>query len=206
MCARYDPLLNRDRFIEAFHVRPPDAVLPLDVRPGGRSAFIRLHNGQREALAGTFGLMPHWAKPNLFRQTYNARTETVAEKPSFRSAWRRAQHCIIPAEAIWEPDWRSGKHIPTRIARSDTKAIGIAGLWEERTNDQTGEIQHSFTMLTINADGHAIMGGMHKVDDEKRMVIILPEDRYASWLDASTVESPDFFKQYPATLLTSTAG
>ena len=64
---------------------------------------------------GRVGLIPHWAKDTeISRQTYNARSETVDEKPSFRDAWRRAQHCIIPADWIYEPDWRSGKAVPRR--------------------------------------------------------------------------------------------
>ncbi|EGH18803.1 hypothetical protein Pgy4_38171, partial [Pseudomonas savastanoi pv. glycinea str. race 4] len=50
-----------------------------------------------------------------------------AEKPSFRHAWRHAQHCIIPEVAIYEPDWRSGKAVATRIARADGELLGIAG-------------------------------------------------------------------------------
>ncbi len=64
--------------------------------------------------------MPRWAADaTITRYTYNARSESVASKPSFREAWRRAQHCIIPAEAFYEPDRRTGKPIPTRIARAD---------------------------------------------------------------------------------------
>ena len=50
--------------------------------------------------------------------------------PSFRNAWKDSQHYIIPAAAIYEPDWRSGKAIATRITRSDGEPVGIAGFWE----------------------------------------------------------------------------
>ena len=79
-----------------------------DVWPGYPATFIRkaskgnLHNGtsiQREVLTGLFGLVPHWSTDVMIgRRTYNARTETVASKPSFRDAWKNAQHCIIPAD------------------------------------------------------------------------------------------------------------
>ena len=97
------------------------------VWPGYASTFIRR---PKEAAAGDFGLIPHWAKDEKgARRTYNARTETVAEKPSFRDAWRLVRHCIIPAEAIYEPDWRTGKAVATRIERADGRPMGIAGLW-----------------------------------------------------------------------------
>lgn len=67
-------------------------------------------------LTASFGLVLFWSKDTkIARRTYNARSETVAEKPSFRSAWKNAHHCIIPAAAIYEPDWRSGKAIPNRV-------------------------------------------------------------------------------------------
>ena len=48
-------------------------------------------------------MIPHWATDaNIGRQTYNARSETVSEKPSFRDAWKNAQHCIIPVDAFFE--------------------------------------------------------------------------------------------------------
>jgi len=83
-----------------------------------------------EAEVGVFGLLPFWADKKLARSTYNARSETASVKRSFREAWKKAQHCIIPAVAIYEPDWRTGKAIPTRISRADGRLLGIAGLWE----------------------------------------------------------------------------
>ena len=155
----------------------------------------------REALSGLFGLVPHWASDlKIARNTYNARTETVAEKPSFRDAWRQARHCIIPAEAIFEPDWRSGKAVPTRIERVDGLPMGIAGLWASWKSPQ-GQYIHSFTMLTINADEHALMKSFHKPADEKRMVVILPEDRFDGWLCAHPEQSMEYMRQFPANAL-----
>jgi putative SOS response-associated peptidase YedK len=55
----------------------------------------------------------------------------VAEKPSFRDAWRRAQHCIIPVQSFFEPDWRSGKAVPTRITLTNSEPMGLPGLWAQ---------------------------------------------------------------------------
>lgn len=63
---------------------------------------------ETEAMAGVVGLIPHWARDmTISRRTYNARSETVASKSSYRDAWRLGRRCIIPAEALYEPDWRS---------------------------------------------------------------------------------------------------
>jgi putative SOS response-associated peptidase YedK len=157
----------------------------------------------REVLTGMFGLVPHWAPDTKgARHTYNARSETVAEKPSYRDAWRHAKRCIIPASAIYEPDWRSGKAVPTRISRHDGKPMGIAGLWASWPSPK-GDILHSYTMLTINADSHPLMHKFHKPTDEKRMVVILPDDQYGDWLNVSNEECRGLLKEYPADLLTA---
>ena len=131
------------------------------------------------------------------RNTFNAPSETVHEKPSYRDAWRQARHCIIPAEAIYEPDWRSGRAVPTRISRAISHPTRIAGLWSTwRFPD--GETIYSYTMLTINADQHPFMRQFHKPDDEKRSVVILHEHDYDNWLQASAAESREFLTLYPA--------
>ena len=151
-----------------------------------------------------FGMIPHWAGEMSFgRRTYNARSEVVAEKPSFRDAWRHGQHCIVPAEAVYEPDWRSGKAVPTRIERADGKPMGIAGLWTSNRK-ATGSEVLSFTMLTINVDEHSLFNQFHKPQDEKRMVVILGEDQYDDWLNAPAGKSMDFMRQYPAEELVAT--
>ncbi len=158
---------------------------------------------EREILLGSFGLIPHWAPDTKgARHTYNARSETVASKPSFRDAWRSAKRCIIPAAAIFEPDWRSGKAVPAKISRVDGKPMGIAGLWSAWPSP-TGEIIHSYTMLTINADSHPLMRNFHKQTDEKRMVVILHDEQYGDWLSVSNEECRGLLKEYPVELFTA---
>lgn len=206
MCAHYESIKNPKRLAEAFQVAMPAAVRE-DVWPCYPSIFIRrpkeADSGDeavpgREALAGVFGMIPHWAKDaKVARRTYNARSETVAEKPSFRDAWRLARHCIIPAESIYEPDWRSGKAVATRISRADGQPMGIAGLWTGWKGPD-GEVVRSMTMLTVNATDHPLMRNYHKPTDEKRMVAILPESQYGEWLNAPADRSMEFMRQYPA--------
>lgn len=214
MCSHYQSVEDSQTLQLQFAIEDALASWKYDVWPGYLAPFIRRDEfaevgdeavPPREALLGSFGLVPHWAPDTKIAQrTYNARSETVAAKPSFRDVWKRAQHCIIPAEAIYEPDWRSGKAVPTRIARADGKPMGIAGLWA-LWKSRTGEELHSFTMLTINADAHPLMRTYHKPDDEKRMVVILPEDRYEDWLDAPADRSASFMLPYPADHLTAAA-
>lgn len=210
MCSHYQSLKERDKYFRYFGVEPPVDPGKHDLWPGYLGAFIRRHPNAdvgdeavppREALAGLFGLVPHWSRDTkIARHTFNARSETAAEKPSFRQAWKRAQHCIVPADSIFEPDWRSGKSVATRIVRADGEPLGIAGLWSSWKSPK-GELIHSYTMLTVNADDHPLMRMFHKPTDEKRMVVILPTDRYQDWLQASAERSVEFIRPFPADAL-----
>ena len=115
--------------------------------------------------------------------TYNARSETVGEKPSFRNAWRNRQLCVIPVQAFCEPNYESGKAIRWRIEREDGKPFGLTGLWESRVGKESEPVW-SYTMLTINADEHPLMHRFHKPGDEKRSVVVLDDDAWQDWLKA----------------------
>lgn len=213
MCSHYQAVKDLERYRRHFGATPPANLGKHDLWPGYEGTFIRRHPHadvgdeavpEHEALAGLFGLVPHWSvDTKITKYPYNARSETVDSKPSFRDAWRKRQHCIIPADAIFEPDWRSGKAVPTRIACADGEPMGIAGLWERWKSPQ-GETVHSFTMLTINADKHPLMRLLHKPVDEKRMVVILPPEKYQAWLEPGT-KVMDFMLPFPAELLRASA-
>jgi putative SOS response-associated peptidase YedK len=160
-------------------------------------------HGDRAAALGMFGLVPHWAKEpkKLARSTYNARTETVAEKPSFRNAWKRGQFCIIPVASFFEPNYETGKAVRWEIASADGSPLGLAGIWEYKQDGPNALPLLSFSMLTINADEHPLMKRFHKPDDEKRMVVILQPGQYDDWLNCPSAEAADFLQQYPAELL-----
>lgn len=146
MCARYDPVTRPDRFKTVFGTAlpmQPDTgsgsrqvgassleVFPMQMAPIVRATADGLVSGDaapedaevahHEAVWACFGLIPSWTKDrSIARHTYNARSESVATKPSFRTSWARYQHCIIPAESITEPLSQSGKASPTRSVVQD---------------------------------------------------------------------------------------
>lgn len=203
MCSHYESVKDKETLKSHFSIdNIPDDVKE-DLWPGGLGSFIRKTEDatSRELLPGSFGLIPHWATDTkIARHTYNARSETVAEKPSYRDAWRLGRRCIIPADAFYEPDWRSGKAIQTRISRADGKPMGIAGVWTGWKSPD-GDILRSYTMLTINADMHPLMCLFHKPTDEKRMVVILPGDQYDDWMNAGVDDCREFLREYPADML-----
>ena len=164
-----------------------------------------------EVIDARFGLLPGFATEVKYgTRTYNARSETVATLASFKGAWAKARHCIVPCEAIYEPDWRTGTHVPTRFTAADGGTLGVAGLWQP-WKSPGGEWVETFTMLTLNADDHALMKHMHRPDpkrapeqQDKRMVVILPDGLYEAWLDAPAANARDFMHQYPAERLSAT--
>jgi putative SOS response-associated peptidase YedK len=207
MCANYHPVTAQDRLLTFFGVERPSDEVPPETWPGYFAPFVVRADDRteiaRHCQAGLFGLVPHWAKELAFgRRTYNARSETVHEKPSFRDAWRRGQRCVIPAEALYEPNWETGRAVRWRIARSDGTPMAIAGLWSLwRAPD--GRSVPTFTMLTINAEHHTVMQRFHKPGDEKRMVVILDEADVDAWLNCSTSEQRQFLTAFPADRLTA---
>lgn len=183
MCSNYRP--PRSEALTQFDIALP-GVDYAECYPGSTGPFLASVAPTRW-LPGTFGLLPHWAQPKLAKMTYNARSETVTEKPSFRNAWRHRQLAVIPVQAFFEPCYESGKAIRWRIERADGRPFGLAGLWESRTT-QDGDPWWSFSMLTINADGHPLMQRFHKPGDEKRSVVVLEDDAWAAWMKADREE------------------
>lgn len=160
-----------------------------------------------ELVSGQFGLVPPWVKSASdakLRSTklVNARSEAVTTSNNFRNAWFKGQRCIVPMMAFHEDDFRSGKAVPTRIARVDGKPMGAAGLWESWTGAD-GEVIVSFALLTVNANSHALMSRYQQPGAEKRMVAVLNEGGYGAWLTARHEKAREFLRAYPANWLTA---
>jgi putative SOS response-associated peptidase YedK len=193
------PVSSADRLLAFFGVErerdePPHDVFPLNLAP-----FVRLDPEHKDKLIaddGVFGLLSHFATELAYgRKTYNARSETVHKLASFRQAWSHSQRCVIPAEAIYEPNWESGKAVRWRINMPDGDPMGIAGIYR-RWKHPDGREMFSFAMLTVNATGHPVMKRFHRPEDEKRMVVLLRPEEYLPWLTCSLDLAPSYFRQY----------
>lgn len=189
MCVDFNPAAKEhlaERRWWDRHVRvTPDLYLS-EAFPGRQAPFLA-NCLPDDWLSGLFGLVPHWGDPSkLYRSTYNARSETVAIKPSFRSAWKRRQFALIPVGSFYEQlHEENEKPVRWRIERADGAPFALAGLWERRVGDE-GPARWSFTLLTINADGHPLMGRFHRPGDEKRSVVVLEQEDEAAWMEART--------------------
>ncbi|HSV36092.1 MAG TPA: SOS response-associated peptidase family protein [Ramlibacter sp.] len=206
MCANYVPVTRRARLLSFFGVERDRDENPADTFPINVAPFIRLAKDGESGVPvvddGLFGLLPHFASEVGFgRRTYNARSETVDRLPSFRDAWARGQRCIIPAEAIYEPNYESGKSERWAIYQEGHVPFGIAGIYTQWRDFKSGRDLYSFSMLTVNADDHPLLKRFHKPEDEKRMVVILQPGDYAAWLSCPVEEARRFLAQWTGPLL-----
>ena len=208
MCSNYTPPKS-DAVRRHFGVQNVPEDYTAETYPGYLAPIVRFADdgsGELECVNACFGMVPHWAELTLARHTYNARTETVASKPSFRHAFTKRQWCIIPVESFFEPSYESGRAVRWKIARDDGALLGIAGLWEWRPTGGPDDLPLlSFTMLTINADNHPLMQRFHRPEDEKRMPVLLDPPQYSAWLQSTKEQFPSFLCAYPAQQLTSEA-
>ncbi len=223
MCTNYKPTA-RDRFraerLGVAHL--PHLQWPAEVFPGFQAPVVVRDPLSPSGSASNvlelarFGLMPRWSRDaahaaSIAKGTYNARSETVADKPSFRSAWRERQWALVPMEHYFDPCWEDaahhgGKSVRWRIGLASGEAFACAALWErwhnpapEAANDP---VATSFTLLTVNADGHPLCGRLHRPGDEKRMPVIIRPDDYQAWLQATPDEAARLLRVFPAAELT----
>ncbi len=206
MCANFSATKNTEWVREHWDLALPCLSEP-EVYPTGKAPIVvqSRQSGRRACGEACFGLIPAWSKDGLIaRHTYNARTETVATKPSYRNAWKHGQFALVLVDHFYEPSYETGRAVRWKIQLKDCSPFAIACLWERWVNPQNGESIASFSMLTINADSHPVMNQFHKVGDEKRTPVIITPENFATWLTASSEQAIDLLQiQYMPELLAS---
>lgn len=193
MCTNFTPIKRAPWVMDAFGVELPTGF-PVESYPGFAAPLVvKSHQTNRVACGlARFGLIPAWAKDDkISRHTYNARSETAAEKPSYLSAWRRRQYGLVLVDDFYEPNYESGKALRWKIELATGDPFGIACLWDRWTDPATGELIVSFSMLTINADEHPVMCQFHKPGDEKRTPVIIAPEFHDSWLSADQEQAAE---------------
>ncbi|QSA97489.1 SOS response-associated peptidase [Methylococcus sp. EFPC2] len=199
MCSNYIPA-PRSIFLTAFRWEEPTFDYPQESYVSYRAPIrvIAPDSQAAELREAMFGLVPFWSKDTkIARHTYNARSETVAVKPSYRDPWKSRRYALVPMAGFYEPDYATGKPIRWRIERQDQEVFTVAAIWDYwRQPDGTGLT--SFSMLTINADRHPVMGRFHAPGDEKRSLVIVPPEHRECWLNATTKEAGEFLRAMPA--------
>jgi putative SOS response-associated peptidase YedK len=177
----------------------PDLPPRFNVAPTQPVATVLVLTGDRQFKLMRWGLVPPWARDLRVGSTMiNARAETVAEKPSFRTALRE-RRCIVMADGFYEWDHKAQPRQPFHIVNKDGTPLGFAGLWERWEPSEGGQQVESCTIITTKAN--EIVGKLHD-----RMPVILEPNDYDLWLDPS-VHEPErllpLLKQFPAEKMAS---
>jgi putative SOS response-associated peptidase YedK len=209
MCSNFEPIKPQQaEWVKThFNCDVPSDPWRQEAYPTTPAPFIYLDNGKPKCELAQFGLVPHWAtdKKRFGLKTYNARSETVHEKPSYRAAWKERRFGLALMESFYEPNWESGKAVRWRIKRADNEPLAAASIWERIIDKETGEVIFSFSMLTIHADNHEVMKHFHKPEDEKRSIVILNNLEYLPWLSANYEEARSHLHLAPNGFLISEA-
>ena len=178
MCGRYVVKSPSAKLKVKFHLDEVPLFEPrYNVAPTQLVPAVRQEDGKRRLAMLRWGLIPSWAKDaKIGYRLINARSDTVATKPSFRSAFKR-RRCLVAADGFYE--WkRDGKvKQPFFIHRRDEEPFAFAGLWEGWENPEDGKEVQSCSLTTTEAN--ELMAPIHD-----RMPVILAESAYDRWLDA----------------------
>jgi putative SOS response-associated peptidase YedK len=125
----------------------------------------------------SWGLQPFWAKDaKAVKRSINARAETLTEKPSFLNLLK-SKRCLVPADGFFEWQVTPQGKVPHRIMLKDENLFSFAGLWDEWLDKSTGEILHTYTIITTEAND--LVKPIHD-----RMPVILSPEAEELWLDA----------------------
>ncbi len=202
MCHRFNQKANLKDVAEALAVPQVRVEFSTqkDLFPLTDIPVVRLDgDGEREIALCNWGLLPFWWKPSakhkspgsFQRMTFNARGETIHEKPTFRAAFK-SRRCLIPWTEFFEHD--------EYFALEDRELSTFAGLWECWQDPETGDELQSCTIVTTEANEL-----VEQYHPKKRMPVILDdEDSRARWLSPDIVERPpleELLRPFPADVM-----
>ena len=145
-----------------------------------------------------WGLIPEWTKSqeqaNIIRyKTFNARSESIATKPSFSSSFR-SKRCIIPVKGFFEWQHLGNEKIPWYIYHTENEVLSLAGLYDDWIESNTGEVLSTFSIVTTEAND--LMAVIH--NSGKRMPLILNKSTENRWIDVSISTDEAISLLYPA--------
>lgn len=152
-------------------------ILPAryNIAPTQQVVAVRATEAGREFTFLRWGLVPFWADDvSIGNKLINARAETLAEKPVFRSAFRK-RRCLLPASGFYEWRKEGKKKQPYRLSRPDEAPFLFAGLWEKKERDGEPALE---TCTIVTTEANAVVRPLHD-----RMPVILTKHAAAEWLD-----------------------
>jgi len=193
MCGRFAFYSPSEATAALFGVDGALAVEPqYNIAPTQFVAAIRENeNSKRELTMLRWGLVPFWAKdPSIGNRMINARAETVAEKPSYRAAFKH-RRCVVLADGFYEWQRDGDVKIPHYISLKSGEPFGLAALWESWTDKESGESLNTTTLITTAAND--FMQSLHH-----RMPVILQPESASEWLSVSSDYLENAVERTPA--------
>ncbi len=184
MCGRFTLTTPDQQLASLFHDAPlPESLLPrYNIAPTQPVVVYRWTHAEPELSRLRWGLIPSWAEDaKIANRLINARSETAAEKPSFRAAFRK-RRCLIPADGFYEWKQQANVKQPYHIRFPDQGPFAFAGLWES-WQDPEGNPVETCTILTTTANQE--LASVHP-----RMPVILAKEVYDDWVDPTLCEVP----------------
>ena len=193
MCARFTLFTPGSVIAERFLLGQVPALVPrYNVAPSQLIAVVGTRAGGGRGLAMfRWGFVPYWAQDTKGPRPVNAKAETIAEKPSFRDAFRQ-RRCLIPADGFYE--WRAtpqGKR-PLHYRLKDGGPMALAGIWD----CWKGSGETLFTCAIVTTTANEVVEPVHD-----RMPVILPPEAWEQWLDPGESDPAELLtlvKPYPA--------
>jgi putative SOS response-associated peptidase YedK len=185
MCGRYDlSESGRTLKIGDFELILTTSQPRYNVCPTQLAPIIRRRDDLQFSLDDyRWGLIPAWAKDgNSAAKCINARSETVSEKPMFRSAFRK-RRCVVPADGYYEWQMAKPRKLPWRFTRMDRQPLLLAGLWESWRPPGMPEAPEIRTFTILTKVPSPKVSEIHD-----RMPVILEPDTANLWLDPTTTE------------------
>jgi len=195
MCGRFTLTASGDTLAETFDLDEAPTVSPrYNIAPTQPVAAVRLSPdaGKRELTFLHWGLIPSWSKDTqIGSRLINARAETITEKPSFRTAFKR-RRCLIPASGFYEWQRQGNQKQPVYVQAQHGTVFAFAGLWETWHGADGSEIE-SCTILTT--EPNELMRDIHN-----RMPVIIEPADYSMWLDPgpNPEDALHLLRPYPA--------
>jgi len=196
MCGRFTLTVDAHSIQLSFPwLKVPEKITPrYNIAPSQPVAVIP-NTGEKKMDFFIWGLIPSWAKdPKIGNRLINARGETLAEKPSFRTAYRR-RRCLILADGFYEWVKQPGQNVksPFLIQLINQKIFAFAGLWETWFSPDGSELK---TTTIITTEPNDLVSQIHA-----RMPVIIPEHAYDLWLESdekSLEELKHLLRPYPS--------
>lgn len=175
MCGRYVLSATPEQLQQEFNLAElPTIESRYNIAPSQPMAIIT-NDAPQELTLVKWGLVPHWSKdPAIGNKMINARSETAAEKPSFRASFKY-RRCLIPATGFYEWQKTDNGKIPQYIYLQDEPVFSFAGLWSVWTDPEGGEL---WTATILTTDANQKIKPLHH-----RMPVILPRESRELWLD-----------------------